>query len=81
MSYEVKTEAFERPLDLLLHLINRLEIDIYDIKMAEITEQYMEHVLAMRVLSSMKLVNTKKWQLLCYLLKVKCYCRFIKTKT
>jgi len=50
MSYEVKTEAFEGPLDLLLHLINRLEIDIYDIKMAEITEQYMEHVHAMRVL-------------------------------
>lgn len=50
MSYEVKTEAFEGPLDLLLHLINRLEIDIYDIKMAEITEQYMEHIHAMRVL-------------------------------
>lgn len=50
MTYEVKTEAFEGPLDLLLHLINRLEIDIYDIKMAEITEQYMEHVHAMRVL-------------------------------
>ncbi|SES34140.1 segregation/condensation protein A [Psychrobacillus sp. OK032] len=50
MSYEVKTEAFEGPLDLLLHLINRLEIDIYDIKMAEITAQYMEHVHAMSVL-------------------------------
>ncbi len=50
MSYEVKTEAFEGPLDLLLHLINRLEIDIYDIKMAEITSQYMEHIHAMRVL-------------------------------
>ena len=50
MSYEVKTEAFEGPLDLLLHLINRLEIDIYDIKMAEITTQYMEHIHAMSVL-------------------------------
>ena len=50
MSYEVKIEAFEGPLDLLLHLINRLEIDIYDIKMAEITAQYMEHIHAMRVL-------------------------------
>ncbi|MEK4485337.1 segregation/condensation protein A [Psychrobacillus sp. FSL H8-0484] len=50
MSYEVKTEAFEGPLDLLLHLINRLEIDIYDIKMAEITTQYMDHIHAMRVL-------------------------------
>ena len=37
MSYQVKLEAFEGPLDLLLHLINRLEIDIYDIPMAELT--------------------------------------------
>lgn len=50
MTYEVKLEAFEGPLDLLLHLINRLEIDIYDIPMAEITHQYLEHLYAMRVL-------------------------------
>lgn len=50
MSYEVKLEAFEGPLDLLLHLIHRLEIDIYDIPMREITSQYMEHIRAMQVL-------------------------------
>lgn len=50
MSYEVKLEAFEGPLDLLLHLIHRLEIDIYDIPMKEITAQYMEHIRAMQVL-------------------------------
>ena len=50
MSYKVKLEAFEGPLDLLLHLINRLEIDIYDIPMAELTQQYIEHLHAMRVL-------------------------------
>ena len=50
MSYEVKLEAFEGPLDLLLHLIHRLEIDIYDIPMAELTAQYMEHIQAMQVL-------------------------------
>ncbi|MFC4354538.1 segregation and condensation protein A [Chryseomicrobium palamuruense] len=50
MAYEIKVEAFEGPLDLLLHLIHRLEIDIYDIKMKEITSQYMEHVHAMQVL-------------------------------
>ncbi|MFD1206441.1 MULTISPECIES: segregation/condensation protein A [Sporosarcina] len=50
MTYQVKLEAFEGPLDLLLHLINRLEIDIYDIPMAELTYQYMEHLHAMRVL-------------------------------
>ena len=50
MLYKVKLEAFEGPLDLLLHLINRLEIDIYDIPMAELTQQYIEHLHAMRVL-------------------------------
>ncbi|MEZ7171518.1 segregation/condensation protein A [Sporosarcina sp. OR05] len=50
MTYSVKLEAFEGPLDLLLHLINRLEIDIYDIPMAELTSQYIEHLHAMRVL-------------------------------
>ncbi|MEQ6354962.1 segregation/condensation protein A [Lysinibacillus sp. M3] len=50
MSYEVKLEAFSGPLDLLLHLINRLEIDIYDIPMAEITQQYIDHIHAMQVL-------------------------------
>lgn len=50
MSYSVKLEVFEGPLDLLLHLINRLEIDIYDIPMAELTQQYIEHLHAMRVL-------------------------------
>ena len=47
MGYEVKIEAFEGPLDLLLHLINRLEIDIYDIPMAEISAQYSLYVHAM----------------------------------
>jgi len=50
MSYKVKLEVFEGPLDLLLHLSNRLEIDIYDIPMAELTAQYIEHLHAMRVL-------------------------------
>ena len=50
MSYKVKLDAFEGPLDLLLHLIHRLEIDIYDIPMAELTVQYMEHIRAMQVL-------------------------------
>ncbi|MBY0096496.1 segregation/condensation protein A [Mesobacillus maritimus] len=48
--YNVKIEAFEGPLDLLLHLINRLEIDIYDIPVAEITEQYLIFIHAMKEL-------------------------------
>ena len=50
MSYEVKLEAFSGPLDLLLHLIHRLEIDIYDIPMAELTAQYIDHIHAMQEL-------------------------------
>lgn len=48
--YQVKIDTFEGPLDLLLHLINRLEIDIYDIPVAKITEQYLLYVHTMRVL-------------------------------
>jgi segregation and condensation protein A len=50
MQYSVKIDAFEGPLDLLLHLINRLEIDIYDIPVSEITEQYLEYIHAMQEL-------------------------------
>ncbi|WP_445492279.1 segregation/condensation protein A [Niallia sp. 03133] len=47
MQYNVKIDSFEGPLDLLLHLINKLEIDIYDINVAEITEQYLGYIHAM----------------------------------
>ncbi|KIY21609.1 MULTISPECIES: segregation/condensation protein A [Mesobacillus] len=50
MQYNVKIEAFEGPLDLLLHLIQTLEIDIYDIPVAEIIEQYMRYIHAMKEL-------------------------------
>jgi segregation and condensation protein A len=50
MQYNVKIDTFEGPLDLLLHLINRLEIDIYDIPVSEITEQYLNYIHAMKVL-------------------------------
>ncbi|MGY3703870.1 segregation/condensation protein A [Vagococcus martis] len=46
----VKLDIFEGPLDLLLHLIKTLEIDIYDIPIAEITEQYMNYIHTMRTL-------------------------------
>ncbi len=50
MSYQIKTEVFEGPLDLLLHLIKRMEIDIYDIPMAEITDQYLLYIHTMNEL-------------------------------
>lgn len=47
-TYKVKLDAFEGPLDLLLHLVNDLEIDIYDIPVATITEQYMRYIKTMQ---------------------------------
>ncbi|WP_188453963.1 segregation/condensation protein A [Virgibacillus oceani] len=47
-AYHVKIDSFEGPLDLLLHLINRYEIDIYDIPVAQITEQYMQYIHTMQ---------------------------------
>jgi segregation and condensation protein A len=44
MDIHVKLEAFEGPLDLLLHLINKNKINIYDIPIVKITEQYMEYI-------------------------------------
>lgn len=41
MPYEVKLEVFEGPLDLLLHLITRQRVDIYDVSVATITEEYL----------------------------------------
>jgi len=43
-NYSVKLEAFEGPLDLLLYLIKKDEIDIYDIPIARITKQYLEYI-------------------------------------
>ena len=44
MALAVKLEVFEGPLDLLLHLIDKNKIDIYDIPIVEITEQYLEYI-------------------------------------
>ncbi len=48
MECVVKIEAFEGPLDLLLHLIKKNEIDIYDIPMSLITAQYLDYLSLMR---------------------------------
>lgn len=44
MAITVKLQVFEGPLDLLLHLIDKNKVDIYDIPIVEITEQYMEYI-------------------------------------
>lgn len=45
--YEIKIENFEGPLDLLCHLIDKNKMDIYDIKISEIADQYIEYINAM----------------------------------
>ena len=49
--YKVDLEIFEGPLDLLLYLIRRDELDIYDIPIGRITEQYMKYIEMMRQLN------------------------------
>ncbi|ANE48010.1 segregation and condensation protein A [Paenibacillus swuensis] len=50
MSMLYKLQSFEGPLDLLLHLIDKSEIDIYNIPIAEITEQYLSYLHSMQEL-------------------------------
>ena len=47
MGVSVKLQAFEGPLDLLLHLIDKNKVNIYDIPIAEITGQYLEYIRGM----------------------------------
>ena len=42
--YNVNLEVFQGPLDLLLHLIEKMEIDIYNIPIAQLTESYLEYI-------------------------------------
>lgn len=48
MEYEIKLDTFEGPFDLLFHLIEKNEIDIYNIPISEITEQYLKYINQMK---------------------------------
>ena len=50
MTYKVKLEVFEGPLDLLLYLIKKEELNIYDIPIAKVTDQYLEYLELMKLL-------------------------------
>ena len=50
MNYKLKLDMFEGPLDLLLYLIKKEEIDIYNIPIAQVTEQYLEYIEMMKLL-------------------------------
>lgn len=47
MTYQVRIDVFEGPFDLLLHLISKRELDIYDVSLGAITEEYLAHLQAM----------------------------------
>ena len=51
MEYEVRIDAFEGPLDLLLHLIKESKVDIWDIKIVDITDQYLNYIKSMEKLN------------------------------
>lgn len=51
MDYEVRLEFFEGPLDLLLHLIQKNEVDVFDIPVAVITDQYLDYLAWMETLN------------------------------
>ncbi len=48
MELTVKLEAFEGPLDLLLHLLDKNKVSIYDIPIVEITNQYLDYIQEMQ---------------------------------
>lgn len=50
MSYKIQLDKFEGPLDLLLYLIKKNDIDICDIPISEITDQYLEYIEMMKML-------------------------------
>jgi len=47
LDYQIRLESFEGPFDLLLHLIEKQELDIYDIPIGQITDQYLDYLWAM----------------------------------
>jgi segregation and condensation protein A len=51
MSYKIKLEMFEGPLDLLLYLVKKDHLNIYDIPIAKVTEQYLQYLDIMRMLN------------------------------
>ena len=46
--YKVRLQSFEGPFDLLVYLIETAEMSIYDIKISQITNQYLEYMQAMK---------------------------------
>ncbi len=50
-AYQVELTGFQGPMDLLLHLIDREQVDIYDIPIARITDQFIQHIEVIKTIS------------------------------
>ena len=48
MTYNIKLNVFEGPFDLLVYLIEKAQMDIYDIQISEITQQYIDYMEMMK---------------------------------
>ena len=50
--YKVKFEVFEGPLDLLLYLIKKQEVDIYEVNLTQLATQFIEYIEVLRMLAA-----------------------------
>jgi segregation and condensation protein A len=60
--YKVSLEIFEGPLDLLLYLIKKDEVDIYDISLERVTTQYLDYIETFKLSISTSLLNSSQWR-------------------
>ena len=50
MEFQVSINNFEGPMDLLLHLVKETKLDIYEIKMSEIIDKYLDYIHSLQIL-------------------------------
>lgn len=58
---DIKLKDFEGPLDLLLHLVSKYEVDIYDVPIVEVIEQYLAYLATLQAMSLKLLGNICLW--------------------
>ena len=73
MDVRIKLDQFEGPLDLLLHLVEKAEVDIYEISIVEITDQYLKYLIRIGELELEDMpASFWSWQLHLVALKAEC---------
>lgn len=76
----IKIEGFEGPLDLLLHLVSKFEVDIYDVPLLEVIEQYLDYIHSMQTLELEVAGEYLVMASHLLLIKVGCYCQLLRWK-